>query len=351
MIKVLVVDDSAVAREVLTHLINGAPGMRVVGTANDGAQAVEAVERLRPDIVTMDIIMPRMDGPQAIGQIMQNTPTPIVVVTGNTITAEVRATFESLDSGALAIVPRPFGAGSANHDADAQNLLRTLRLMSEIKVVRRLHTRARAVAAARRAPEETGTHPFRVVALGASTGGPSALKMVLQELRKDFPVPLLVVQHIAAGFVDGFVSWLHDTSAMRVRLAVAREKLVPGTVYVAPDGVNLGIDANERILLTPGPRDQMLCPSATHLFESVLGVYGPQAVGVLLTGMGRDGADALLKMKNAGAVTIAQDKDSSVVHGMPGEAIALGAADFVLPPQRIGELLMTMASAAFPLSK
>lgn len=353
MIKVLVVDDSAVARAVLVHLINAAPGMTVVGTANDGIEAVEAAKRLRPDIITMDIIMPRMGGPEAIDQIMHLTPTPIVVVTGNTITEEVRATFESLESGALAIVPRPVLAANGAGDDSAEHLLRTLRLMSEIKVVRRLKRRAPREAAGGRTYSEGDARAFRIVAIGASTGGPSALKSVLGDLRKDFPVPIIVVQHIAAGFVAGFAEWLGDNVAMRVRVAQRAEALQPATVYVAPEGMHIGVNAEERVLLSAPAvvRPGAVCPSADFLFESLVGVYGPQAIGVLLTGMGRDGAEGLLKMKKAGAVTIAQDKESSVIHGMPGEAIALGAADFVLPPGRIAELMSTFAAAAYPLPK
>lgn len=353
MIKVLVVDDSAVAREVLVHLINSSPDMRVVGTASDGVEAVEAAQRLRPDIISMDIIMPRMGGPEAIEQIMQVAPTPIVVVTGNTITEEVRATFESLESGALAIVPRPYGPGGSDNGASAEHLLRTLRLMSEIKVVRRIKRGpARPLPRPGRSTEPQA-HAFRIVAIGASTGGPSALKTILGDLRKDFPAPIVVVQHIAAGFVDGFVNWLRDTSALPVALARHGEALMPGKIHIAPDGVHIGIDANERVALTLPARKSpgFICPSASHLFDSVVDVYGPQAIGILLTGMGRDGADELLKMKRAGAITIAQDKESSVVHGMPGEAIALGAADFILPPPRIAELLTAFAATAYPAAK
>jgi two-component system chemotaxis response regulator CheB len=351
MIKVLVVDDSATAREVLVHLINSSPDMRVAGTASDGVEAVELAERLRPDIITMDIIMPRMGGPEAIERIMQSTPAPIVVVTGNTITEEVRATFESLESGALAIIPRPVGLDPKG--AEAEHLLRTLRLMSEIKVVRRLKRRPVRAPQAGGSYTDGQAHAFRAVAIGASTGGPSALKTILSELRKDFPVPVLVVQHIAPGFVDGFVNWLRDSAAMSVELARHGEPLAPGRIYVAPDGVHLGIDREERIALA-APMSKSagaLCPSAGYLFDTMVRVFGPQAVGILLTGMGRDGADGLLAMKRAGAITIAQDKESSVIHGMPGEAIALGAADFILPPVRIAELLTTFAATAYPLTK
>lgn len=350
MIKVLVVDDSAVARESLVYLINAAPGMTVIGTANDGLEAVDAVHRLRPDIITMDIIMPRLSGPEAIDRIMQTAPTPIIVVTGNTITEEVRATFESLDSGALAIVPRPYGLGSDNHEESAARLLQTLRLMAEVKVVRRIPRRSPRLGALRRGLESSA-HSFRIVGIGASTGGPSALKTVLTELRADFPVPILVVQHIAPGFVEGFAAWLRDAAALPVRLAVDGERLAPATIYIAPDGAHLGVTREERIALVPPRERTPICPAATFLFDSLADVFGPQAIGVLLTGMGRDGADGLLKMKRAGATTIVQDKETSVVHGMPAEAIALGAADFVLPPPRIGEILMTFATAAYPMVK
>lgn len=351
MIKVLVVDDSAVARQFLVHLIDNAPGMKVVGTANDGLEAIEAAERLRPDLITMDIVMPRLGGPEAIEHIMQTTPTPIVVVTGNTITEEVRATFESLASGALAILPRPHGMDTPEHEASAEHLLQTIRLMSEVKVVRRLRRRPTRAPSGRIG--EVQGHAFRIVAIGASTGGPSTLKTILGELRRDFPAPVLVVQHIAAGFVDGFVNWLRDSTPMPVQLAHHGEPLVPGRILVAPDAVHLGVDREERVVLTPSTQHSpgTLCPSATHLFETVADVFGAQAIGVLLTGMGRDGADGLLKMKRIGAITIAQDKESSVVHGMPGEAIALGAADFVLPPARIAELLNALGAAALPTPK
>lgn len=347
MIKVLVVDDSAVAREFLVHVINASPGLVVVGTARDGIEAVEAAARLRPDIISMDIIMPRMDGPEAIDRIMQANPCPIVVVTGNTITEEVRATFQSLASGALAIVPRPESLSTEQGRGAAGHLVDTLRLMSEIKVVRRLARRPREIATSD--PARAPAHSFRVVAVGASTGGPSALRTIIGALSSDFPSPIVIVQHIAAGFVDGFVSWLAEASALPVRLATQGMKLENGYIYIAPDGAHLGVDADERVVLAPLARDAAktgLCPSVAHLFDSVARIYGSRAVAILLSGMGRDGADGLLALRRAGALTIAQDKESSVVHGMPGEAIALGAAAQILPPPAIADLLNTLAAAS-----
>lgn len=348
MIRVLVVDDSAVAREVLSHLINAAGDMTVIGTASDGIEAVLATQRLRPDIITMDITMPRMSGPEAIEQIMHTIPTPIVVVTGNTITEEVRATFRSLESGALAIVPRPAGPLVSPGDTTVDELIHTLRLMSEIKVVRRLKLRGSGRPGDLQAPRHPRSVPPRIVAIGASTGGPTALVSLLAELPRDYPLPVLVVQHIAAGFVEGFAEWLTSQIPLPVRVARAGDALTAGRVLVAPEASHLGVDGRDRVLLLPEgkPRLDSLCPSVDVLFRSVATAFGPAAIGVLLTGMGSDGATGLLEMRRAGAATVAQDRESSVVHGMPGHAIQLGAAEHVLPPARIGQLLNLLAQPA-----
>jgi two-component system, chemotaxis family, protein-glutamate methylesterase/glutaminase len=340
MIRVLVVDDSAVAREYLTQILNRDPAIRVVGTAVDGTEAVVAVEKLRPDLITMDIHMPRMDGPAAIRRIMQTQPTPIVVVTGNEITAEVRATYESLDSGALAIVPRPGSVARWTDGEDpAETLLRTVKLMAEVKVVRRWSRNVRderpAFPAA--APRALLVPP-QVVILGASTGGPTALKEVLSPLAADFPLPLVVVQHIASGFVEGFTAWLRDVTRREVEVAHAGAALRPGRLYVAPDGRQLGFSASGSIQLLERQPDDTLCPSVNYTFLQAARVFGAGAVGVLLTGMGRDGADGLLALRQAGALTIAQDRESR----MPGEAVRLQAARLVLSPAQIAATLNTL---------
>lgn len=338
-IKVLVVDDSPVAREFLTGLLNSDPQIRVVGTAADGMDAVAAVEKFQPDLVTMDIHMPRMDGQAAIREIMRLRPTPIVVVTGNEITEEVRATFASLELGALALVPRPHGIGHADHDEACRLLVQTVKLMAEVKVVRRWSPRSLARTTLSSASREAARRVARIVAIGASTGGPAVLKSILEALPRDFSVPVVIVQHIAPGFVEGFIHWLSETVARPVLIATPGMTLVPGTIYVAAEEAQLGFDFSERMLLEKRSTPHGLCPSVSHLFKSVARVFGPNAVGILLTGMGRDGADGLLLMRQAGALTIAQDKESSIVHGMPGEAIRLRAAELVLSPEKIAEVL------------
>ncbi|MBI4165218.1 MAG: chemotaxis response regulator protein-glutamate methylesterase [Acidobacteria bacterium] len=347
MIKVLVVEDSPAVREFLVHVLASDAEIQVVGTAKDGAEALEAVERLRPDVVTMDIHMPKLNGFEATRRIMEENPTPIVIVSGSWDRQEVAKTFHAIEAGALAAIPRPLGIGHPKHTDSAAELIRTVKLMSEVKVVRRWARRA----VARVGPPELGSGgvpshrtaaDIKVVAMGASTGGPVALQTILSSLPRDFPVPILIVQHMAAGFTEGFVEWLAHSSNLSIRLAAHGEAALPGRAYVAPDGFQMKVGGRGEITLTNDDPENGLRPSVSCLFRSVADVYGRKAVGVLLTGMGKDGAEELKTMKDAGAITIAQDKESCVVHGMPGEAIQLGATNYVLPPERITGALVEL---------
>ena len=346
MIKVLVVEDSPVVREFLVHILGADPGIRVVGTAHDGEDALEAVRRWRPDVITMDIHMPRLDGVEATRRIMETEPTPIVIVSGSTDPKEVATTFDAMDAGALAVLRRPAGIGHPEHEATAGELVQTVKLMSEVKVVRRWPRARRAGPAPRPAETAIAREPAkaRIVALGASTGGPPVLRTILAALPKDFPAPVVIVQHMAAGFVRGFVEWLAQSSALPVHLATHGELILPGHVYIAPDECHMKLERGGRIALTKDEPENGLRPSVSHLFRSISEIYGRGAVAGLLTGMGRDGAEELRRLKEKGAVTFAQDKDSSVVHGMPGEAIRLDAAMLVLPPDKIAAVLTNLAN-------
>ena len=346
MIKVLVVEDSPVLREFLVHVLGADPVIHIVGTASDGEEAIKAVARLQPDVITMDIHMPKMDGLEATRRIMETHPVPIVIVSGSTDPHDMAVTFRATEAGAIAVLRRPAGIGHPEHEATARELVQTVKLMSEVKVVRRWPQVRREAAPARPAEAISGHAPMKVgvVAIGASTGGPPVLQTILAGLPKDFPAPLLIVQHMASGFVHGFVEWLAQSSALPVHVAAHGETISPGHVYVAPDEFQMKVERGGKIVLARDAPEDGLRPSVAYLFRSVAEAYGSDAVAGLLTGMGRDGAEELKQLREKGAVTFAQDKDSSVVHGMPGEAIKLDAAMLVLPPEKIAPMLVGLAN-------
>ncbi len=354
-IKVMVADDSQVMRTLLVQMFNDAPGMEVVGTVTDGQAAVEYLANggSRPDVLLMDIHMPRLDGFEATRRIMETHPLPIVICTATADPRELATAFRSIEAGAVACVQKPVALGP-EFDSRRENLLQTVRLMSEVKVVRRWN-RARPAAAARgeRATElpPLSDGGFRLVGIGASTGGPPVLQTILRGLPKDFSVPILIVQHIARGFLPGMVEWLNETTHFPVHVAAHGTLPQAGHAYVAPDDCQLAIDARGALLLSQDPPENGLRPAVSYLFRSLAEVYGCSAIGVLLTGMGKDGAAELKLMRNRGACTIAQDRDSSIVHGMPGAAIELGAAMMILPPQRIAHALAVQVAYGHGLAR
>ncbi len=325
--RVLVVDDSLVAREMLKHILGSDAGIEVIGTATDGVEAVDMTAALRPDLVTMDIHMPRMDGIEATERIMAYTPTPVLVVSSSVYGEGVGRAFDAVACGALDVVLKPAPRDWAALDTIARDLVRRVQMLSQVRVITHVRGRQagrRAVAAPPRRGSES------VVAIGASTGGPSALREVLGGLPAGLPAPVLVTQHIADGFIPGLVEWLDAACAIRVREAEDGRELEPGTAYLAPTGWDLKLGGGVARLAEPAP-GQVHAPSADVLFESVARGRGSDAVGVLLTGMGADGARGLRALHDAGAATVAQDEATSVVFGMPRAAIELGAAGRVLP--------------------
>lgn len=348
MIRVLVVEDSAAVRELVIHILSSDPAIQVVGTASDGEEALEAVARLKPDIITMDIHMPKMNGLDAARRIMETHPTPIVVVSASYEPEEVTKTFRALEAGALAVAQKPAGAGHPDHQETSADLIRTVKAMSEVKVIRRWARLSRPPPVhAVPTTGESGLKPspaeIKVITIGASTGGPMALQTILSDLPNDFHAPILVVQHIAPGFIRGLSDWLGRSSKMPVSVATHSERMVPGRVYLAPDGLQMQVGVTGKISLTTDEPENGLRPSVSSLFRSAANSYGQQAIGVLLTGMGKDGAEELRLMKETGSITIAQDEESSVVYGMPGEAVRLGGASYIFSLSRIAAALTTLA--------
>jgi two-component system chemotaxis response regulator CheB len=345
VVKVLIVDDSASMRLFLEGIFSADPEIRVVGSVSNGEDALAAVERLTPDVITMDIYMPGMNGLDATRRIMETRPTPIIILSGNLDPEEVRTSFQAMEAGALTALQKPHGAGHPDHEEEVASLVRKLKLLSEVKVVKRWPRCVKSLPAApvRESGIKVAVHNPRVVALGASTGGPVVIQAILSGLAEGFPLPILIVQHMAAGFVRGFAEWLALSSRLPVHVASAGEKILPGHVYVAPDGFHMLVKTDGSINLVAGHPENGMRPSVSMLFRSVAEAYGENAVGVLLTGMGNDGAEELLSMRRKGAVTIAQDEASSVIYGMPGEAVRIGAVTHVLSSEKIARLLGELA--------
>ena len=326
-VRVVVVDDSLVAREMLAQILSSDPDIEVVGTASDGMQGLEMVERLRPDLITMDIHMPVMDGLAATERIMAYTPTPILVVSSSVHGEGIGRAFDALAAGALDVIKKPEPKDWSDLDRIGRDVIRRVKVLSRVKVI--THIKGRRDERAQSLPESSGRAQRTLVAIGSSTGGPSALQTILRGLPPDLPTPVLVAQHMAEGFIPGLVAWLKTGCRMAVKPAEDGETVEPGVVYFAPAGKNLVTDGLKVRFRDPGP-DQLYLPSADTLFESVSRSHGEHAVGVILTGMGADGAAGLKRLHDAGAATIAQDRESSTVWGMPRAAIELEAARYIL---------------------
>jgi two-component system chemotaxis response regulator CheB len=346
-IRVLVVEDSVTIRKRLREVLDADPHVEVVGEAEDGKRAIELCDSLRPDVITLDMMLPVMSGLAATEYIMAHWPTPILIVSSSTNRGELFKTYEALAAGALDVMEKP--AGDEIDGVWERRLVSTVKLVARIKVITHLRARLGSVDSARtppgraaaRLPLSDKRRSYRIVALGASTGGPAAILQVLHALPQDFLLPVLVVLHIGEPFGSAFADWLDGQSPHRVRYAQEGQRLDGPGVFLAPPGRHL-IVRNDRLHLTDDPERHSCRPSVDMLFESVAREYGAAAIACLLTGMGRDGANGLLDIRKAGGFTIAQDEATCVVYGMPREAILLGAAASVLPLPEIGRTLAAL---------
>ncbi len=346
MVRVLIAEDSPTLRILIRRILENDPGIRVVGEATNGNEAVALCRSLNPDIVTMDIHMPGMDGYEAIRHIMAEMPRPIVVLTSTESDSRLGITHKAIDYGALMVLGKPKGMPGADPEAD--NLISQIKAMADVKVVRRTRwpqPEQSKMPGKAAMPRSARRQRVRLVAIGVSTGGPPALQVILSRLPAGFPAPILVVQHMSRNFIGGLATWLNETTPLQVRVAQTGEKLTPGMVYLAPDGNHLAVTADGSAWLKTMSLVDGHCPSATVLFESAAAVKGPETAGVILTGMGSDGARGLKTLHDAGGYTMAQDEASCVIFGMPREAIAMGAVNEVLPLEMISGRLKELVLA------
>ncbi|GAC1545229.1 MAG: chemotaxis-specific protein-glutamate methyltransferase CheB [Herpetosiphon sp.] len=355
-IRVLVVDDSALMRRAIADVLACDPEIEIVGMAENGRVAIRQVAVLRPDVITMDVRMPIMDGVATTEYIMAYFPTPILVLTASVTSFDVDISFRMLGVGALDLLEKPSSSHPGGFNATSDELIRRVKLLSRVRAVRHLRGRRQSLldgmdlsaGALASLPVSPAAGPSgSLVVIGASTGGPQIIQQILSKLPASFPGAVLVVQHIAEGFTSGLVEWLGATCALPLRIAEPGMVAEPGTVTVAPDKRHLLMDEHGHLLVATEPL-LIQCPSIDITMQRAAHTYGHAAVGVLLTGMGRDGAAGMQAIKAAGGWTIAQSGATCAIFGMPKAAIDLGGASEVLDPEaiapRLGELMAAVRS-------
>ncbi len=337
-IRVLVVDDTALMRKLISDILTRDPEIEVVGTAPDGYLAIQKIKRLKPDVVTMDVEMPRMDGLTALSKIMEEHPVPVIMVSSHTYEG-AKVTLEALELGAFDFIPKPTGIRSEAFSIIADNLIAKVKAAAMAKLkkfekkeegpldIKKLASRKFAVD---------------IVGIGISTGGPPSLRTIFKKFPEDYPVPITVVQHMPPGFTRALAERLDKISKLHVKEAEQGEKIEKHTVYIAPGDYHMEIK-NGRVVLEKGERIWGQRPAADPMFFSIAEEYGKFSLGVVMTGMGRDGAQGLKKIKEKGGKTIAQNKETCVVFGMPRVAIEEGSVDLVVPLEEIPEAIIKMS--------
>jgi two-component system, chemotaxis family, protein-glutamate methylesterase/glutaminase len=335
-IRVLVVDDSPTVRNLLCDIVTAAPELELIGSAENGKRAIELALAFRPDVISMDMIMPVMTGVATTEYLMAHLPTPILIVSASTNRGELFRTYDALAAGAVDVLEKP--RGDERPGEWEQSYIAALKMVSRIRVITHIRARFKSTEIA---TIRTTKPIYEVLAIGASTGGPAAIVEVLRTLPDPLPIPLLFLLHINEPFGAAFADWLDSQTHLRVSLARDGQLVAGDGVLMAPPGRHMVVD-NRRVRLTDDAERHSCRPSIDTLFESVARTYGAGAIGCLLTGMGRDGAEGLRVIRTSGGTTIAQDEASSVVFGMPREAINLGAAERILPVGDIGQAVATM---------
>lgn len=345
IIKVLLVDDSPVALKVLERILSVALDIKVVSTARNGKEGLDLIPRLQPDVVCTDLHMPVMDGLEFVREVMERYPRPILVVSVS-VQEGSQNIFKLLDAGAVDVFAKPRSGVESEYEKKALELVSKVRLIAGVRVFRRPATGAKNIRGMEGEVKIASRFPafhasgFEVVAIGASTGGPQTLEAILSRLPANFPVPVICVQHIGDEFAQGFVEWVASFCRMKVRLAVSGEMPEAGTIYFPGAGAHLKIGNGGRFMSTQEPPYDGHRPSITLMFKSLAEFYKNRVLSVLLTGMGRDGAEGMREVSRAGGVTIAQNESTSIVYGMPKAAIELGAAKYVMTPEEIAKALV-----------
>jgi len=339
-VRVLLVDDSALALAVLERMLDGLPDVKVVATARNGQEGLAAVHQHDPTVVLTDLYMPVMDGLEFTRRLMSSSPRPILVVSTAFRDPESPLAFQSLEAGAVDLFPKPGPGTPGELAATRQELLQKIRILAGVRVFRRQPASPPGgLLSPRPFVDSLGLKTVRLVVIGASTGGPQALCALLSGLPADFPAPILCVQHISNGFLEGLAGWLQSRLRIQVRISSGMESARPGTLYFPKEGHHLRIDAHGGLRASLDPPVSGHRPSITVTMRSAAEAMGPGVMGILLTGMGEDGVDGLEAILGHGGITMAQDAASCVVHGMPARAMERGVATFSMAPEEMGRIL------------
>ena len=342
LIRVLVVDDSPLMCKILTNIMNCDPQILVAAVANNGKEAVELVPRLKPDIITMDMDMPVIDGLEATKQIMASHPTPILIIASTVFKAGMEKVFKAISHGALDVIDKS-ELELVGYEKSGEALIAKIKFLTGVRVPDRPLPRLRNERSVVDLDVPGREVSDKIVAIVASTGGPQALLEILKRLPEDFPCGIVVVQHITSGFLSGLVDWLTKECKIKVKIGEDSEEIRPGVAYIAPDDVQMRVEESGKISLSNEPAHGGHRPSGDVLLESVARTYGKGSVAAILTGMGRDGAMGMKAIKQLYGKTIAQNEKSCVVFGMPKAAIEMDVIDKVLPLESIAEEIVLMA--------
>lgn len=341
-IRVMLVEDSALQLHIIKSVLDADPHIEVVGTAANGAEALLLLPKLKPDVVCTDYHMPVMDGLEFIQKAVKIFPCPILVLSISVQPDQVDNIFKLLSAGALDVMSKPKANGGIIGQEDGFKLVDKIRILNGVKYINKKSLKALPALNAKCAVPRVV--PTRVVVIGSSTGGPQAFEKMLPGLKRDFSIPIVCVQHISHGFIKGMITWLSSISHLTIETAQAGGLPMSGHVYFPPERMHLTFASDGSFVLSPPTAEDTYCPSIDQLFLSAAKIYGSSAVGILLSGMGRDGAQGMKAILDEGGDTIAQDEESCVIFGMPAAAIELGAICEVLPAAEIPHYLNQLTS-------
>jgi two-component system chemotaxis response regulator CheB len=339
MVRILLATSKLDFQELVERAIRADPATKLVGVARSGAAAIAMARDLSPDIVIMELQLG--DSAETVREIMILAPAPIVMVSREDREELGAVCARALEAGALAVIPAPIDGRL--EEAAMDKFLSTIKAMTQVKVVRQWRRKAELNRRTDSTAPAVRNTPISIVGIAASTGGPAAIRSILMKVSASFPAPILIVQHMSSGYIEGVAASLDATVPLNVKVATNGERLRPGTVYLAPDCYQLGVSGRSRIRVTDDAPVGGFKPSGSYLFGSIARAFKDESLAVVLTGMGDDGTKGLRSLRKAGGKAIAQDEKSSIVFGMPKAAIGAGLVDFVLPLQSIAEKIVAMA--------